>query len=111
MQIEKVGILEVLPTTPYLELINNLLGLSSVISGECCQFVNKELAPASYILKHSNDSYIQHKTSCRLFSIVLLANAQVRQNVSIYGCIDILILVYRLYHLIFSVPITKGSDN
>jgi hypothetical protein len=30
---------------------------------------------------------------------------------NMYECIDILILVYRLYHFIFSVPITKGSDN
>jgi hypothetical protein len=26
-------------------------------------------------------------------------------------CIDILILVYRLHNLIFSVPTTMGSDN
>jgi hypothetical protein len=30
------------------------------------------------------------------------------QDVSIYGCIDILILVDGLYHFTFSVPITRG---
>jgi hypothetical protein len=38
---------------------------------------------------------------------------EVGTGISMYGymCIDILILVYRLYSLMFSVKITKRSDN
>jgi hypothetical protein len=44
---------------------------------------------------------------------VLAFGSRVGQDVSICRCmcIDILILVCRLYNLIFSVPITSGSDN
>jgi hypothetical protein len=36
--------------------------------GMCCQFVDKGLAPESYIFKHSNDSYSWYKASYTLFS-------------------------------------------
>jgi hypothetical protein len=49
---------------------------------------------------------------CSFSFLVLAYVSRDEQDVSIYGClcIDILILVYRLYNLIFSVPI-KGSNN
>jgi hypothetical protein len=66
----------------------------------CCNFVNKELAPARYIL---------------FFVFVLAFGSRDGQDVSILGCmykpVDILVLVYPLRNLMFSVPITKGSDN
>jgi hypothetical protein len=63
--------------------------------GVCCQFVNKGLTPTSYI-----------------FDLILEFGSGDRQDVLIYGCmcIDIFILVYLLYNLIFSVPVKKGSD-
>jgi hypothetical protein len=86
-------------------LISNLITRSSKVSWkiktefsprECCKFVNRGLAPAS----------------CIFFFVSASANTD-GQAVSIYGCIsiDILILVYRVYNLIFYAPITNGSNN
>jgi hypothetical protein len=55
----------------------------------CCQFVNKGLAPAG----------------CVFFLVFIFAYlSRHRQEVSLYGCmcIDVLIVVYCLYDLIFS---------
>jgi hypothetical protein len=64
--------------------------------GVCFQFVNNRLAPASYV-----------------FFFVLAFGSRGGQDVLMYGCmcIDILMLVYCLYNLIFSVKITEGLDN
>jgi hypothetical protein len=55
-------------------------------TGACCHFVNKGLAPASYIF-------------------FLAFESRDRRDVSIYGymCTDILIPVCRLHNLIFFV--------
>jgi hypothetical protein len=53
--------------------------------------------------------------NCHIFFLifVLAFGSMDRQDVSIHGymCVDILILVYHLYNLIFSVLIILGSDN
>jgi len=54
-----------------------IISLSTqTLEAGCCQFVNKGLAPASYICKHSNDSCIWCERSYTLFSTMLRANAQ-----------------------------------
>jgi hypothetical protein len=59
----------------------------------CCQFVSKELAAAGCI-----------------FFLVLAFGSRSGKGVSICGCvcIDILILAYPLYNLIFFVPLPKN---
>jgi hypothetical protein len=81
-------------------------------AGVCCQFVNKGLAPASYIFKHSNDSYIRHKTSYSLFSIVLRAKVHFPSIFGIRNGQDVSIFWYWYIacHLIAFVPI-KDSDK
>jgi hypothetical protein len=76
----------------------NLEDTSVIHARKCCQFVNKGLAAASYIL---------------LFVLLLAFGSRDGQDVPIYGYmfIDFFILVYRLCNRIFSVPITKGSDD
>jgi hypothetical protein len=100
--------------------------MEAVSTGVCCQFVYKGLAPESYIFcmlstVMTHIYVIRQATACsvqcceltRKSPPYLAFGSRDGQDISIYGCmcIDILILVYRLYHFIFSVPITKGSDN
>jgi hypothetical protein len=61
---------------------------------ECCQLDNKGLAVFSFSF---------------LFWHLEVGMGKVYQCRTI--CIDILILVHRLYNLIFSVPITKNWDK
>lgn len=81
----------------------NLRTVSCLQAGVCCQLLTRD----------AHRQAMGHFTFVFLLARVLLEVNHGRLNMSIYGWmfIDILIVMYRVYNLIFSVPITKASDN
>jgi hypothetical protein len=66
-------------------------------SDVCCQFVNKWLVPGRYIFLFR---------FC--FKILKHGHSKCMDIDCGFTCINILILVYRVLNVIFSVPLTKG---